>query len=57
MTFNQPMGVAPVVFAIFIVSGCRASRHVADTEPIEQQGRWAAAGNATAKFVIDAERQ
>jgi hypothetical protein len=40
------MRVAPLVFAIFTVVAAHG-----------QQGRWAAADNAIAKFMVDAERQ
>ena len=46
MTHKQPLRVAQVVFAIFTFAPAYA-----------QQGRWATAGNATAKFIVDAERQ
>jgi Domain of unknown function (DUF4440) len=46
MTLKQPLRVAQVVFAIFTFAPAYA-----------QQGRWATAGSATAKFIVDAERQ
>ncbi len=46
MTVTQPMRALPVVFAILTVVTLHG-----------QQGRWAAADNATAKFLVDAERQ
>lgn len=46
MTFNRLMRVALVVFAT--IAGLAAAG---------QQGRWAAADDATAKFMVDAERQ
>lgn len=46
MTLSQLTRVAPVVFAIITVVAAHG-----------QQGRWAAADNATAKFMVDAERQ
>jgi hypothetical protein len=46
MSLSQLMGVAPVVFAIMTVVAAHG-----------QQGRWGAAESATAKFLVDAERQ
>ena len=46
MTLKQPLRVAQVVFAIFTFAPAYA-----------QQGKWATAGNATAKFIVDAEGQ
>ncbi len=46
MTLKQLMSVAPAVFAISTV----VAEH-------GQQGRWATPGDATAKFMVDAERQ
>ena len=46
MTLKQLLGVAPLVFAIIAVVPAHG-----------QQGHWAAADNATAKFMVDAERQ
>lgn len=46
MTLKQLMRVAPGVFAIIAVVSAHG-----------QQGRWATADNATAKFIVDAERQ
>jgi hypothetical protein len=46
MTFKRPMSLALVVFATITVVAAH-----------EQQGRWAAAGDAIAKFMVDAERQ
>jgi len=43
---DQPMRVAPIMFAIIVAVAAHG-----------QQGRWAAADNATAKFMLDAERQ
>jgi len=45
MVLNQLMRVAPIMFAITTVVAAHG-----------QQGRWAAADNPTAKFMIDAER-
>jgi hypothetical protein len=46
MTVKQLMRAAPVTLAIIM-----------DVAAHGQQGRWAAADNATAKFMVDAERQ
>jgi len=46
MVLNQRMRVAPIMCAITTVVAAHG-----------QQGRWAAADNPTAKFMIDAERQ
>ena len=46
MSLSQLMSVTPVVFGIITFVG-----------PHGQQGRWAAADNATGKFMVDAERQ
>ena len=46
MVLNHLMRVAPLVFAITTVVAARG-----------QQGRWAATDNASAKFMVDAERQ
>lgn len=43
---DQLMRVAPIMFAIIVAVAAHG-----------QQGRWAAADNATAKFMLDAERQ
>ncbi len=46
MSFSPLMRVAPVVFGIITYVAAQG-----------QQGRWAAADNATAKFMVDAEQQ
>lgn len=46
MTLKRPMVLALVVFLTTTVVAAHG-----------QQGQWAAAGNATAKFMVDAERQ
>jgi hypothetical protein len=46
MVLNQLTRVAPIMFAIITTVAAHG-----------QQGRWASADNATAKFMIDAERQ
>jgi hypothetical protein len=46
MTLNQLMRAAPVVYAIITVACAHG-----------QQGRWAAADDPTARFMVDAERQ
>jgi hypothetical protein len=46
MSLSHLMRVAPVVFGIITPVAAHG-----------QQGRWAAADNATAKFMVDAERQ
>jgi Domain of unknown function (DUF4440) len=46
MTLKRPMSLALVVFATITVVAAHG-----------QQGRWAAADDATAKFMVDAERQ
>ncbi len=46
MSLSQLTRVAPVVFGIITFVAAHG-----------QQGRWAAADNATAKFMVDAERQ
>jgi hypothetical protein len=46
MVLNQLTRVAPIMFAIITVVAAHG-----------QQARWAAPDNATAKFMIGAERQ
>ena len=56
MALNQLMRVAPFIPAIITAVAAHAVMWPI-TGPIGQQGRWAAADNATAKFMVDAERQ
>ena len=46
MALKRLLMLGPVIFGIIVVVAARG-----------QQGQWAAADNATAKFMVDAERQ